>query len=449
MPSIPDLVYAALLYKDDAAPENPPHKDFASGREVENGKLIFLFQRPDEKSGLSVAGEAIEINDPIALTVYSLSEVRGTVRLKIQVPKECSLEIDDTANFGCKKDEDASDTYTISASGIATGAYLLKFTVKKGSEIVHIFSEYINVINGLCTDTWNGLGKDGAKKITQNMISSTVYVRGAGGYYDNTESYKDTATANDGNAGIFLMPLASIQKAIDKIIAINDGSSAYTIYVDGILDGMSATTLGSEGLADFSALGENLNLTIKALSGTATLDGGARFNESGTVTNVGIEKRVIYASSERFTLNLTLENFVIKGGNVVGGTISENTAQRGSCIYNTSSLVLQDGIISGDVCVKNDKNNSLKLLGNAVITDGVIDFTEFTDPSETKKYISIGELAKDFVATIKLGTAYQSGDIILFPTSGSLTEADCKRFTIDGGAYGIVLSDGKGVLGIE
>ena len=407
MPSIPDFVYAALLYKDDAAPANPPHKDFASGREVENGKLIFLFQRPDEKSGLSVAGEAIEINDPIALTVYSLSEVRGTVRLKIQVPKECSLEIDDTANFGCKKDEDASDAYTISASGIATGAYSLKFTVKKGSEIVHIFSEYINVINGLCTDTWNGLGKDEAKKITQNMISSTVYVRGAGGYYDNTESYKDIATASDGNAGSFLMPLASIQKAIDKIITINDGSSTYTIYVDGILDGTSATTLGSEGLADFSALGENLNLTTKALSGTATLDGGARFNESGTVTNAGIEKRVIYASSERYPLNLTLENLVIKGGNVVGGTISENmagaygggiyhqagvqtiadgtiknnTAQRGSCIYNTSSLVLQDGIISGDVCVKNGKNNSLKLLGNAVITDGVIDFTEFTDLS--------------------------------------------------------------------
>ena len=167
MPSIPDFVYAALLYKDDAAPANPPHKDFASEREAENGKLIFLFQRPDEKSGLtleifafkadtttffkesaifsgkksglSVAGEAIEINDPIALTVYNLSEVSGTIRLKIQVPKECSLEIDDTANFGCKKDEDASDTYTISASGIATGAYPLKFTVKKGSEIVHIF----------------------------------------------------------------------------------------------------------------------------------------------------------------------------------------------------------------------------------------------------------------------------------------------------------------------
>lgn len=155
---------------------------------------------------------------------------------------------------------------------------------------------------------------------------------------------------------------------------------------------------------------------------------------------MGIEKRVIYASSERFTFNLTLENLVIKGGNVVGGTISENmagaygggiyhqagvqtiaggtiknnTAQRGSYIYNDSSLVLQDGIISGDVCVKNGKNNSLKLLGNAVITDGVIDFTEFTDPSETKKYISIGELAKDFVATIKLGTAYQSGESTLF-----------------------------------
>ena len=381
---MPALVYAALLYSGES-PANPPSTNFVEGTAAENAgetKLNFSFQKPDDtsgtftleifafktgtsaanfskenallsgsKTGLSIVGDTIEINGTIALSVNSSSEVKGTVSLKIKLPEGCSLEIDDTTNFDYKKDDSASDTYTIvekdGESGIVAGAYQVTFTVKKGVEIVHIFSEYINVFPGMCTDTWNGLEKDAAKEITQSMISSTVYVRGTGGWYE-TSDYNETAEASDTNSGSFLSPLASIQKAIDKIIAINDGASEYTIYVDGTLDGKKPDTyLGMNAMAYISAPGKDLKLTIKALSCIATLDGGARFDADGNITDAGIEKRVITASCPSVKLNLTLENLVIKGGKVSGNS-------GGICFQSTGgTLTMNGGEISGNTATSN------------------------------------------------------------------------------------------------
>ncbi|MBD5409203.1 MAG: hypothetical protein HDR54_07450 [Treponema sp.] len=433
MPSIPELVYAALLYKDGEISANPESKDFVQGTATEDGKLIFSFQRPDDTSGkftleicafvkteggaeddtiqfsretallsgnktkLSIVGDTIEISEAIPLS----SDKPGTVSLKIKVPEGCSLEIDNTANFDCKKDDLSSDTYTIvekdGASGIATGAYQVKFTVKKGDEIVHIFSEYINVINGLCTNTWWNGEKSSEVKDVANSIAKTVYVRGAGGYYDTNSPYNQdgNAMADDEHTGSFLSPLATIQKAIDKIIAINDGASAYTICVDGTLT--QSTVASENGMVDFSALSQNLTLTIKALSGTATLDGGARFTikDDGTVTvdNAGIGKRVIHAKPESGKLNLTLENLVITGGNASdngggiyfsstggsltmnGGEISGNKAAAGGGVYDDSGkFTMTAGTIGGNTAtgygggIYFTASNTLKISSSATIS---------------------------------------------------------------------------------
>ena len=204
---------------------------------------------------------------------------------------------------------------------------------------------------------WNIMpDSTGANGVLKTKID--VYVRGVGGWYDSSE-YKDTATASDDNAGTLRAPLATIQAAIEKVLEQNDGADAYTIFVDGTLDGTTAAKLGTDGMADFSALTKNLTLTIKALSETAkaTLDGGARFDASGNATNPGIEKRIINAKPASGALNLTLENLVIKGGSTTGdgggvyvaggstftmngGTISGNTAGgSGGGIYNNGGTV--------------------------------------------------------------------------------------------------------------
>ena len=391
MPSMPKLVYAALLYKDDNAPANPEPKDFVQGTETEDGKLNFSFQKPEntngtftleifafektsddeegtadfskdkallsgKKDGLSINGDTIEIDGTIALAISSTEP--GTVSLKIKVPDGCSLFISEKDEAGESVAESeshftitgTSPNYAVKqkvASGIPAKAYPLTFTVKKGAEIIHIFSEYINVINGFCTDTWGGLQKDETKVISQSMISSTVYVRGTGGWYDKPEHYKNTATASDSNSGSFLSPLATIQKAIDKIIAINDGASEYTIYVDGTLtatdtkylgaDGTTATA-GANGMADFSKCDKNLNLTIKALSGTATLDANKL-------------SRVINAKPESGALNLSLENLTITGG---------NSSKEGGGIYFGSTggtFTISDGTtIKGNTASGNGGN---------------------------------------------------------------------------------------------
>ncbi|MDE6069183.1 MAG: hypothetical protein K2F89_09595 [Treponemataceae bacterium] len=182
-----------------------------------------------------------------------------------------------------------------------------------------------------------------------------IYVRGTGaGWYEDNPGFTASAGSDMTGNGSKTKPFATIQKAIEKIIGMNDGADAYTIFVDGTLDGMTAAKLGDNGMADFSALTKNLTLTIKALSGTATLDGGARFDADGTVTTDGIKKSIIYAKPAGGALNLTLENLVIKGGYTTangggiyieggnttltmnGGTIENNKAEKGGGVYVTN-----------------------------------------------------------------------------------------------------------------
>ncbi|MBD5442239.1 MAG: right-handed parallel beta-helix repeat-containing protein [Treponema sp.] len=387
MPSIPELVYAALLYKDGAAPANPESKDFVQGTATEDGKLIFSFQRPDDTSGkftleifafktdtsatvfsratallsgkkvgCKIEGDKINVSEPIALSVNSSSEVKGTVSLKIKVPEGCSLEIDD-ARFSVTGTS-PDFTVTQAGDGISAGAYQVTFTVKKGDEIVHIFSEYINVFPGMRTDTWSGLEKDAAKEITQSMISSTVYVRGEGGWYDGSD-YKNTATASDTNLGSFLSPFASIQKAVDTVIARNDGASEYTIYIDG-----KFTAASSAALADFSGVSKHLSVRIAGLD-PSSLDESKKAVIDGNGSARGI---VVGSNGVKKDVNLALENLVIqntknsdRGGGITlyctasnshtikNCVIKNNHAGYGSAIYNEyGSLDLQGCVISGN-----------------------------------------------------------------------------------------------------
>ncbi|MDE5580325.1 MAG: right-handed parallel beta-helix repeat-containing protein [Treponemataceae bacterium] len=167
---------------------------------------------------------------------------------------------------------------------------------------------------------------DGANGVLKKKFD--IYVRGNNATW--YEANKPDATASDSNLGDLEHPFASIQMAVSEAISQNDGVDEYTIFVDGTVDGATpGAHLGADGMADFSALTQDLNLTIKARSETvkATLDGGARFDADGNTTNGGIGKRIINAAPTSGTLNLTLENLVITGGNAsdAGGGVFVNT----------------------------------------------------------------------------------------------------------------------------
>ena len=476
LPSVPALAYGALLYHDASS-----QGDFSSGIVSADGASVaFAFQTPSEQSGLTLEVFAfadgteradfsregallcgkkgdVEIQDnkitaEVALLPNKDASAKGTVSLKVKVPPDCALEIDDTANFAFTADSpDAERTYTVTqkADGITGGAHALTFTVKKGGGVVHVFSEHINVFPGMVTDTWSGLTKGEAREVTQAMLSTTVYVRGAGGWYDGSADFKDTAAASDDNPGSLMRPFATIQKAVDTIIARNDRSSAYTILVDGTLTYDGSNT---NGMADFSALDKNLNLTIMALSSTgkATL-------------NANQKSRVIYAKpnvTSGTPLTLALESLVITGGNATangGGIYAQrgtcaitnceikgNTAKYGGGIYfSFGTVAMNGGEISGNEATNNGGGVYVYTSGKFTMNNGEISGNEANGSGGGVFVFSSGKFTMNN-GEISGNEANGSGGGVCVASGGTLTmdggEISGNKVTYHGGGVCVDLN---------
>ena len=153
--------------------------------------------------------------------------------------------------------------------------------------------------------------------------------------------------------------LATIQAAVDKIVAANDGS-AYTILLMG--DALDSSSVAYDSGKNSSlvniAPAATLNLTIKSnIDGTPrTIDAARSSTSTGRVMYVGAKASV------------TLQDVVVTGGNlrnedgggiaVIGGTlsmsggeVSGNTATASSngggvCVDSGGIFIMNDGIIS-------------------------------------------------------------------------------------------------------
>ena len=257
-----------------------------------------------------------------------------------------------------------------------------------------------------------------------------IYVRGsnAAWYASNAPT---AANGSDTNAGTLLAPLATIQAAVEKIIAMNDGASAYTIYVDGTLDGATpGAHLGADGMADCSALSQNLTLTIKALSGTATLDAGGK-------------SRVIKARPAGGILNLTLENLTITGGNTATGTgggidfvsaggaltmtgcvVRGNEAGYGGGVYgNGGTFTMEGGTISGNTATTSG--------GGVFINGSAFTMESGTISGNTANTNGGGVYVKGSTFTMKGGTISDNKATGYY---GGGVHIESGTFTMSGGA---------------
>lgn len=195
------------------------------------------------------------------------------------------------------------------------------------------------------------------------------YVRGDGaGWYADNSAFTASAGSDTTGNGTKTKPFATIQKAVDTVIAQNDGADDYTIYVDGTV---TQSAGGAGGMADFSALDKNLTLTIKSLSDTkATLDANKK-------------SRVMKARPTSGVLDLTLENIVITGGKTDSGSgggidfystggsltmkgceVRDNEAYFGGGIYASSALEMESCTVSGNTAARD--GGGINLDGNAV-----------------------------------------------------------------------------------
>lgn len=248
-------------------------------------------------------------------------------------------------------DSNSSETSKNMKAGVYT--CILEFFKGKDATGTLLYKtiEKVTVVQGLTTNSWQGssyIGDDGILTVTSDMVKNfqlkTFYVAGEG----STLQYENVA--KDENHGTYFDPLKTIQKAVDKIIEQNDGTSAYTIYVDGTFTLTNTSGSGTQNFVSINETSKKLTLTIKGAADTkAVLDG----NRKGRVFNIeGQGNTLIY-----------LENLEIKNGNVqnengagikkYNGTVrltncivANNTASNGNGggIYiNGGGLVLYQG----------------------------------------------------------------------------------------------------------
>ncbi|MBD5442396.1 MAG: hypothetical protein HDR34_03145 [Treponema sp.] len=398
---------------------------------------------------ITIAANNREINAPaIKLKPFESATEKGNINLEILIPFEYTLSIetegggnDFSPTIEYNNPENEYIKCTISASGIKAGIYEVDFLLRNSgrTNVVYLWNEAINIYPGMTTDKWNtGSVKDGARQIDKARIFSTFYVRG-----ENPQSkWFQTLDSSTEENGSLSHPYTKIQNAIDRVVSINDGSTPFSIYIDGTLTQDEVPS--GEGMANFSALNKNLTLTIKSLSDEkATLDAGGK-------------SRVINAKpASGGTLNLTLEKLVIKKGNaadtnngggisVYGGIftledceITDNNAQKGGGVYvNDGTLTINGSTFS---------KNTAQQGGGVYVTDSNSIFTMTGgEISDNRAYsagggIYVKESKKATISgtTISVNTANVDG--------GGIFVSDGAMLTVNGTITGNTAQQGGGV----
>ncbi|MDE6704561.1 MAG: hypothetical protein K2J81_01480, partial [Treponemataceae bacterium] len=192
-----------------------------------------------------------------------------------------------------------------------------------------------------------------------------IYVRGNNAtWYESNEPTASEGSDTTGN-GSKTKPFATIQKAVDTVIANNDGADEYTIYVDGKFTATSTTKL-----ANFDGVSQALSVKIVGLdaSNKPVLDG----NDMANCVTVG--------SKGQRNLNLTLENLVITNGKALGNSNGGGIFFNGKSLEMTGCEVIKcEAKGGGGVCVNNGtftmnggtiENNKAEKGGGVYVTNG-------------------------------------------------------------------------------
>ena len=252
----------------------------------------------------------------------------------------------ESSSFCSKNLNFSENTAKIEKSDFPSGVYTLSLKfyseLNCAGELLYTAQEVVNVFNNLTTDTWNGNsvyingGKFFlSKSAVESFKMSTFFVQG-----ESEATYSPVASADDSNTGTYFAPLATVQAAVDKISAINDGAIAYTIYVDGTVTADSNGNY-SENNSSFVNISpvSMLNLAIKSFSSEkAVVDAGEKASANGwRVFNVGANAEVAF------------ENIAVKGGAVDlsadGNLTLKNCTIDGNINYNGGKLVLEGSAV--------------------------------------------------------------------------------------------------------
>ncbi len=332
---------------------------------------ILIIARP-----LKTSGETGTVNLTIAR--QSDTQIKTLIASWIQNGVE---------NFQTLSFSTDSVDFTMNAANapVETGSYNVTFRFYSDSGmILYSCSETVNVFSGLCTDCWKKDGTSASspylseadgkaefkltKQIVDSFAQTTLYVQGTGA------SYTPITAAADSNNGTYFAPLSTVQAAVDRIVQVNDGSTEYSIFIDGTVT--APDTLNSSVTPNFIKIEpqKKLNLTIASLSA------------SQAVINANKKAGVIYVigKSETEKTTLVLQNVCITGGQTqssgVGGGIKASDA----------AITLKSGTVIGTKLLPEENKNNVansSTYGNYAAKGGGIYLNGCTLTIENDVYI--------------------------------------------------------------
>ena len=263
----------------------------------------------------------------------------------------------ESSSFCSKNLNFSENTAKIEKSDFPSGIYTLslKFYSENddAGELFYAAQEIVNVFNNLTTDTWQGNSvyfSGGKFVLSKSAVESfkmnTFFVQG-----ESETTYTPVKSADDSNAGTYFAPLASVQAAVDKINAINDGTTEYTIFVDGTVTAYSSGDYSANNSSFVNiSLASTLSLAIKSLSSEKTVvDAGQNAGSAGW--------RAFYIGANA---KVAFENITVTGGSLdssgggiyCDGNLSlKNCTVNGNINYNDGNLTLE-GAVSVENSIK-------------------------------------------------------------------------------------------------
>ena len=316
---------------------------------------IIIILKPDSSSGSGT------VNLPV--TIENTSGIKSA---QVSWTGSSSGITGITGNQTLDFSSNTSAAFTMGGTDISSGAYTAVFQFyseesDRTKRLLFQCTETINVCANLCTDSWvkNGTNSsawlkenDGTTSFTitdtlvKNFAQVSFFVQGTGG------TYTPKTQANDANNGTYFAPLSTVQAAVDKIVQINDGSTEYSIFIDGTVT--APDSLDSSVTLNFVKIDpqKTLNLTIASLS------------SAQAVINANKKAGVMYVlgknADEKTTL--VLQNICLTGGKTqsddVGGGLkaqySEITLKSGTVI---GTKLLPDENGSSDIATSSSYGN--------------------------------------------------------------------------------------------
>lgn len=159
-----------------------------------------------------------------------------------------------------------------------------------------------------------------------------------------------SVNGDDNNGGTFSAPVKTIQKAVDKVIAMNvvtasSEGNPYKILLLSDITSDNSFESNNNALVNIDPSFASASETPLYLEISKSDDGNATINANGSDSNTG---RVMYIGKNA---NVTLQNLILTGGYLLdkngGGIYSEGNCNLNSCTILGNTAMASSGSVSG------------------------------------------------------------------------------------------------------